>query len=218
MTDHALTFYGNRAHRLSNEEERRQLLRRLISWGLVALVHVLLLSIMALDQYHWRMLALRKPGVETILDLSQLPQSEAPPVELIQPIVPRANAPEITTAPVIVMPPPPPNSQAPPVPQAPADVLKAIGEALSCGAENFENLTQAERNRCKHQPWIARKLPNGTIVLEAAAPQPFAEPPAPKVTGGEALRHEMQTAPSGCSLVSNVPCMNVTPQVSIPLN
>jgi len=194
-------------------------MRRAISWALVALVHVLLLSIMALDQYHWRTMALRKPGTELILDLSQAPRSEAPPVQLIQPIVPRASAPEITTAPVIVVPPPPPNSEAPPLPQAPADILKAIGEALSCGAENFENLTQAERNRCRHEPWIARKLPNGTIVLEAAAPSPFAPAPTlPRITGAEALRREMQTAPSGCSLVTNVPCMNVTPQVSIPLN
>ena len=219
MTDHALAFYGNRKPRLSTEEERRQLLRRLISWGLVALVHVLLLAMMTLDQYHWRMLALRKPGVETILELSTVSQSEAPPVRMIQPIVPRASAPEVTTAPIILTPPPPvPNPQAPAAPQAPADVLKAIGEALSCGAENFENLTQAERNRCKREPWLARKLPNGTIVMQAAAPNLQALPTVPKISGAEALRHEMQTAPSGCSLVTNVPCMNVTPMIGIPLN
>jgi hypothetical protein len=117
---------------------------------------------------------------------------------------------------VIVVPPPLPNTPVAP-PQTPADILKAIGEALSCGAENFENLTQAERNRCKHEPWIARRLPNGTIVLEAAAPQAI-EPIVPRISGGEALRHELQTAPPGCSLVTNVPCMNITPQVSIPLN
>ena len=84
---------------------------------------------------------------------------------MIQPEVPRAAPPVITTAPVIVVPPPNPDQA---MPQTPADILKAIGEALSCGAENFENLTQAERARCKREPWIARKLPNGTIVLEAA--------------------------------------------------
>jgi hypothetical protein len=219
VTDHALAFYGNRSHPLTNEEERRQLMRRLISWGLVALVHVLLLAMMALDQYHWHSMALRKPGTELILDISQAPRSAAPPVQLIEPIVPRASAPEVTTAPVIVVPPPPPNSQAPPLPQAPADILKAIGEALSCGAENFENLTQAERNRCKREPWIARKLPNGTIVLEAAAPSPFAPAPTvPKISGADALRHDMQTAPPCPIMVSNVPCMTVTPQLSIPLN
>ncbi|HEX4028600.1 MAG TPA: hypothetical protein VHX18_13350, partial [Rhizomicrobium sp.] len=125
--------------------------------------------------------------------------------------------PEVTTAPVIVV--PPPNIQPLAPPQTPADILKAIGEALSCGAENFENLTQAERTRCRHEPWIARKLPNGTIVLEAAMPSPFAPAPTvPKISGGEALRHELQTAPPCPIMVANVPCMTVTPQLSIPLN
>jgi hypothetical protein len=130
--------------------------------------------------------------------------------------VPRASAPEVSTAPVIVVP-PPPNSQIAP-PQTPADILKAIGEALSCGAENFENLTQAERNRCKREPWIARRLPNGTIVLEAAMPQPFAPPPVPKISGGEALRHELQTAPPCPIMVANIPCMSPTPMITIPVN
>jgi hypothetical protein len=166
------------------------------------------------DQRHRRELAMRPPA-ETILDLSRLPKGEAPPIRLIQPVVPRASAPEVSTAPVIVVP-PPPNSQIAP-PQTPADILKAIGEALSCGAENFENLTQTERNRCRRQPWIARRLPNGTIVLEAAAPQAI-EPLVPKISGAEALRHEMQTAPPCPIMLANVPCMNVTPQLSIPLN
>ena len=191
-------------------------MRRAIAWALVALVHVLLLAMMMLDQYHWRTLVLRKPEVETILDLTRLPRGQAPPIQMIQPIVPRAAPPEITTAPVIVVPPPPNSEIAPP--QTPADILKAIGEALSCGAENFENLTQAERSRCKHEPWVARKLPNGTIVLEAAAPSPFAPTPAPKISGAEAMRRQMETAPSGCSLVTNVPCVNPTPMISIPLN
>jgi hypothetical protein len=215
VTDHALDLYGIRLRRPSNEEQRRRQLERLFAWGVVAIIHILMLFVVVADQRHRRDLAMRPPA-ETILELSRLAKGEAPPIRLIQPVVPRAAAPEVTTAPVIVMP-PPPNSQIAP-PQTPADILKAIGEALSCGAENFENLTQAERNRCRHEPWLARRLPNGTIVLEAAAPQPFAPAPVAKISGAEALRHEMQTAP-GCSImVSNVPCMNVTPQLSIPLN
>jgi hypothetical protein len=194
------------------------LLQRLISWALVVLVHVALIAALVLDQLHWRTLMM-KPAAETMLDLTRLNQSEAeaPPVVLVRPIVPRAAPPEVTTAPVIVV--PPPNIQPLAPPQTPADILKAIGEALSCGAENFENLTQAERNRCRHEPWIARRLPNGTIVLEAAMPSPFAPAPTvPKISGGEALRHELQTAPPCPIMVANVPCMTVTPQLSIPLN
>jgi hypothetical protein len=214
VTDHVLDLYGLRPRRPSNEEQRRRLIERIFAWGVVAIIHTLMLFIVVQDQRHRRDLALRPPA-ETILDLSRLSKGEAPPVRLIQPIVPRAAPPEITNAPVIVVP-PPPNSQIAP-PQTPADILKAIGEALSCGAENFENLTQAERNRCLHEPWVARKLPNGTIVLEAAAPQAI-EPLVPKITGADALRREMQTAPSGCTLVTNIPCVNPTPMLSIPLN
>ena len=215
MTDHALDLYGIRPRRPSNEEQRRRQLERLFAWGVVAIIHILMLFVVVADQRNRRDLAMRPPA-ETILDLSRSAKGEAPPIRLIQPIVPRASAPEVTTAPVIVVP-PPPNSQIAP-PQTPADILKAIGEALSCGAENFENLTQTERNRCRRQPWIARKLPNGTIVLEAAAPQPFAPAPVAKISGAEALRHEMQTAPPCPIMLANVPCMNVTPQLSIPLN
>ncbi|HEV7959929.1 MAG TPA: hypothetical protein VGP01_02780 [Rhizomicrobium sp.] len=215
MTDHALDLYGLRPRRPSNEEQRRRLIERIFTWGVVAIIHILMLFIVVQDQRHRRELAMRPPA-ETILDLSRLSSSEAPPIRLIRPVVPRAAPPEITTAPVVVVPPPPPNSQTAP-PQTPADILKAIGEALSCGAENFENLTQAERSRCRHEPWIARKLPNGTIILEAAAPRAI-EPEVPKISGADALRREMQTAPSGCSLVTNVPCMNPTPMITIPLN
>ena len=140
-------------------------MQRVISWALVILIHALLMTALLLDQLHWRTALLAKPPAETMLDLTQLrPRGQAPPVVLIRPIVPRAAPPEISNAPVVVVPPLPPNAQVVP-PKTPAEILKAIGEALSCGAENFENLTQAERSRCKHEPWIARKMPDGTIVL-----------------------------------------------------
>ena len=216
MTDHALAFYGQRPRHLSNEEERRLLIRRVISWTLVGLVHVLLLSLFILDQIRERSLMVRHEPVETILDLTKLPAGNAPPIRLVRPEVPTAVPPVITTAPVIVIPPANPDEA---VPHTPADILKAIGEALSCGAENFENLTQAERARCKTEPWIARKLPNGTIVLEAANPSPFAPAPAPKLSGADALRRQMQTAPP-CPIVVNTPCLTNVPSVgiTIPVN
>ena len=216
MTDHALAFYGNRPARLPREDERRLLIRRSLSSVLVGLIHILLLSLFILDQYRQSHLVLRKP-VETILDITRLPAGEAPPIRLIRPTVPSATEPEITTAPVIVVPPPNADQQA--VPKTPADILKAIGEALSCGAENFENLTQAERARCRHEPWIARKLPNGTIVLQAANPSPYAPPPVPKLSGADAMRRQMQTAPP-CPILVNTPCVTTTPMVGIgiPVN
>jgi len=210
VTDHALAFYGNRHARLSSEEERRLLIRRISTWVLVALIHVILLSAFILDQYRMSHFILKKP-VETILDLTRLPRGQAPPIRMIQPVVPHAKEPKITTAPVIVLPPLNPDQA---MPQTPADILKAIGEALSCGAENYENLTQAERARCKREPWIARKLPNGTIVLEAANPSPYAPPPVPKLSGADAMRRQMQTAPP-CPILANTPCLSNTPMVGI---
>ena len=215
LTDHALAFYGHRPQRLSNEEERRLLIRRVISWTLVGLIHVLLLSLFILDQIRERSLFVRREPVETILDLTKLPAGNAPPIRLIRPEVPTAVPPPITTAPVIVVPPVNPDQA---IPQTPADILKAIGEALSCGAENFEHLTQTERARCRTEPWIARKLPNGTIVLEAANPSPFAPPPAlPKLSGADAMRRQLQTAPP---CMPNVPCTSNTPMlgIGIPTN
>ena len=182
----------------------------MVSWVLVGLIHVLLLSLFILDEYRQSHFTL-KPPTETILDLTRLPQGQAPPVPLVRPEVPRATPPVITTAPVIVVPPPNPDQT---MPKTPADILKAIGEALSCGAENFENLTQAERARCKHEPWIARKLPNGTIVLEAANPSPFAPAPVPKLSGADALRHQTQTAPP-CPIMLNTPCLENVPKIGI---
>jgi hypothetical protein len=211
LTDHAMAFYGNRPSRLPNQEERRLLIRRAATWTAVALVHVLLLSAFILDQYRQERLTIR-PQKEIILDLTRLPRGAAPPIQMIRPMVPHANEPVITTAPVIVIPPPNPDLA---VPQTPADILKAIGEALSCGAENYENLTQTERSRCKREPWIARKLPDGTIVLQAANPvSPYAPPVVPKLSGADAMRRRMETAPA-CNIMLNVPCLQNTPMVGI---
>ena len=203
--------------RLSNEEERRLLIRRVISWTLVGLIHVLLLSLFILDQIRERSLMVRHEPVETILDLTKLPAGEAPPVRLVKPEVPTATPPVVTTAPMIVVPPANPDEA---VPQTPADILKAIGEALSCGAENFEHLTQAERARCKTEPWIARKLPNGTIVLEAANPSPYAPPSQLKLSGADAMRRQLQTAPPCPVILVNTPCLGNTPMAGfgIPTN
>ncbi|MEP6829011.1 MAG: hypothetical protein ABI963_01630 [Rhizomicrobium sp.] len=206
-----MAFYGNRPSRLPNEEERRVLIRRAATWTLVALVHVLLLSAFILDQYRQENLTMRKQS-EIILDLTRLPRGSAPPIQMIRPLVPHATEPQITTAPVIVLPPPNPDLA---MPQTPADILKAIGEALSCGAENYENLTQTERVRCKHEPWIARKMPDGTIVLQAANPvSPYAPPPIPKLSGADAMRQRMRTAPP-CPILANTPCLTETPMVGI---
>ena len=117
---------------------------------------------------------------------------------------------------MIVVPPPNPDQA---MPQTPADILKAIGEALSCGAENFENLTQTERARCKREPWVAHKLPNGTIVLEAAESVDLCAAARPAQTVRRRCHapsdcRPRRLAPSCC----NVPCVQTTPIIGIPTN
>ncbi len=72
------------------QEERRLLLRRTFTWVLVALVHFVLLSLFVLSQYREARLTLRRPELETILDLTKFPAMPAPPVRLIKPQVPAA--------------------------------------------------------------------------------------------------------------------------------
>ena len=144
----------------------------------------------------------RKPvPIETMFLLSMLPNTPAPPVKIIQPEVPSAITPTITTAPVVVTPPEPPMIQ----PETPADILKAIGQALACGANSFEYLTQGQRDHCPHEPWIAKKLPNGTIVLDAPTRQP--EQAEIHLNGADQMRHDMMTGPA-CPVLQQAPCLH----------
>ena len=211
VTDHSLAFFTNRPAHLPPEEERRLFVRRATAWGLVALVHTVLLLVLVITQRE-DALRLGKRETETILDLGRAaPLGSAPPIDMIRPIFPTVRPPEAIVPPIIVIPPPKADDQS--APKTPADVLKAIGEALSCGAENYENLTQTERSRCKTQPWIARKLPDGSIVMQAQNIAPVV-PSIPKISGADALRRQQQTStcPPGAY------CPPTMPLFSIPTN
>ncbi len=197
MSDNSLAL--NHFQRLQRRAPKRPLRNTTLTWALVALVHVLFFLMLTVAGR--QTLVLQRPLIETIFTLATLPRGDAPKVILIRPDVPSTRPPMITTAPTLV--PPPLEFTVPP--QTPADVLRAIGEALSCGASNFENLTQAERARCHRTPWIARRLANGTLVLEA--PPRLNEPTTRVVTGAEQLRRDMMTAPA-CAPLSNAPCID----------
>ena len=201
MDEQSLAYYGNRVVR-PPAEPRRAAIKRAISATLVALVHLVLLATFTL-QFIQERRAGHKGAIETILDLSLLRSPNAPPVVLILPQY-RPNAPpQVSTAPVTIPPiqPPPQDQNAP---AAPGDVLKAIGEALSCGASNFENLTDQQRARCRHQPWLGRKLPDGTIVLEAPPKQ---AQPEFQLSGADQMRRDM-AAPKPCPIVVQIPCVD----------
>ena len=186
-------------------EPRRNTLKRLLAWALVGVVHLLFLSMLTISFLQQQQRIGSKSAIETILDLSLLRNPNAPPINVIKPEVKAGPPPEVTTAPITIPPPKPIPEENPPAPATPGDVLKAVGEALACGASNFENLTEAQRAHCRHEPWIPRKLPNGTIVLDAP-PKPAAEPEI-HMSGADQMRHDMQTAP-GCPIMLQTPCVD----------
>jgi hypothetical protein len=133
-----------------------------------------------------------------------LRQNHTAPPNLIPP-EPNDEERDTAAKPLTVIPPKPPvlEQQQPPAAQ-PGDILNAIGQALACGASNFEYLTPRQQARCLHQPWQGLQLPNGTIVL--AAPPRLDAPGPLQLTGAEALQHQSQTAPN-CPIMLNTPCL-----------
>jgi hypothetical protein len=191
-----------------DEEPPRRAWSRTVSLVLVVLVHLLFLGMLTFSVSLPRLRP--RSALETILLLPSLNGKNAPEVHMLRPEAPSQAPPEIVTAPITLPKPPPEN-----VPKKPAtsgDVLKAVGEELSCGAGSFENLTQAERSRCRHEPWFGRKTPNGSIlVLAPRVPQLAAPEPQFRISGADAQRRSIETAPTGCPVMLNVPCLNNIP-------
>ena len=179
---------------------RRSWARQSTVWALVALVHLFLLTLFVMSEFVAQDRLRHPSAIETMFLLSMLPKVSAPPVKIIRPQEPSAIAPVFTTAPLIVLPPEPPMIK----PETPADILRSIGEALACSANTYEELTQAARAHCVHEPWLPRRAADGTIVLEA--PARAAAQPELHMTGAEQMRHDLQTGPN-CPILVNTPCL-----------
>ena len=194
----------------SDEEPESRTITRAIAWVLVGAVHFLFF-LMFLVSVHQQTFG-RRPPLETMLLLPALNGKNAPEVHMVRPEVPSEAEPEIVTAPITIpKPPPPPPNQAE-RPATPGDVLKAVGEALSCGAGSFETLTPAERARCRHEPWLARRAPNGALVMQPTLAPRLAEPqPEFHLSGADAQRRALETAPTGCPVLLNIPCLAKLP-------
>jgi hypothetical protein len=192
------------------EPPPRRYWSRSTSGVLVALVHVVFFAMLS---FSVRMPTYgHRSALETILLLPSLDGRQAPEVHMVQPQVITQAPPEIITAPITLPKPPPPRPEEFQHPATPGDVLKAVGEELSCGAGSFEHLTQAERNRCRHEPWQGARAPNGVLVLQPSqAPKLMAPPPEFRLSGADAQRLQMERGPTGCPVLLNVPCLNKMP-------
>jgi len=204
LSEHSLAPYGNRVVR-PPADPRRDAARRTLSWVLVGLVHGMLLGVLTFSFIQDRQIIGQRSPIEIFFDLSALRNSDAPEVSLIKPDVEAVRPPDVNSAPVMIMPPKELTPEERVAPAKPGDVLRAIGEALACGASNFENLTDQQRARCRHTPWIPRKLPNGTIVMEA--PPKLVAQPEFRLSGADKMRQDMRSGPP-CPILQQTPCVN----------
>ena len=99
-----------------------------------------------------------------------------------------------------------------PVPFGTERFLERNGQAVIVKKQVIltgENLTDAQRARCKHQPWIGRKLPDGTIVMELP-PKPLPEqtPPQIHLSGSDQVHHDLESGPTGCPILQQAPCID----------
>jgi hypothetical protein len=204
LADDSLAFPGRQGRSRNPEERRRLAIRDTLSWAAVALVHVVFLSLLVISLEQNRNRIGHRGPVETMLDLTMSHLNNAPEMDEIKPLDLKSPDVDTSAKPLTVIPPPVtviPEQKGGP---APGDVLNSIGQALACGASNFENLNRAQQAHCRRQPWQGVILPNGTIVLDAPQKAP---PPQIQLSGAQALQKQMQTN-SGCPIMSNMPCLD----------
>lgn len=188
-------------------EQRRRVIIRAAAWALVILLHVAIYKSLVFyahpdHDHHFSPL-------ETFFLLPP-PQgniAKAPEVSIIHPDMPRAVPPAITIAPITLPRMPTPEEQSHPV--TPGDILGAVGQNLACSAGSYEHLTQPERERCRREPWVARKLANGSLVMvpSSVLPRLKEAPQEFRMTGSDQIQHDIQ-APSGCPILLNTPCLS----------
>ncbi len=186
------------AHAQAEATERERTIRRAIAGAAVFLVHVVAIAVFIYSVHVPLVERVRTTIPEAIWIL--MPQKPAPPKPRVEtPPLPEDELPmRVITAPITV----PPIRTRPPATPAPGD-LSGVGRSLACGASRYENLTPEQRAQCIRRPWDFVRRPDGTIVL-APLDKP---PPPPAFTGGDLMRHEMQTAPP-CPVLQNVPCLS----------
>jgi hypothetical protein len=159
--------------------ERERFIKRLGAGAAVALVHLLFLLILLTASRVGEVA--RKPEPREVLLLLPPLSSQTRPIRPTTPLP--QSRPETTPPSVTITLPPPPTTT-----QKPGDVMQAIGKELACGAGSYENLTQAQREACKRQPWRFKKNAKGVIVLDALPP-----PPPASLSGAEEETHIQQT-------------------------
>jgi hypothetical protein len=170
-------------HLRINEAQRERYLKRIGATVAVVLVHIVILIALLTSNHIGPFV--RPAPKETILLLPPLNQDKSRPA--LPNVVLPAERPVNIPPTIAITPPPSPEKS-----QAPVDIMKEIGKALSCGAGSYEFLTQVEREACKRQPWHYKKNSKGVIVLDPTPP-----PPPEQITGIDA-QTQTQTTTDPC--------------------
>ena len=189
-------FAGVLAARAAIDHDlRRKAVSRTIASIAVILLHVLFLFLLVIAQ---RMPAVRRQIIphEVLLVLAPVPHPTALPRYInANPEKKRERVEEFEPKPITL-----PPIVTPPQPQAPTDVMRALGVELACGASHYEYLNPVERKLCRHPPW---KMPERGLAL---APPPQQQQPG-HMTGAEAAARDRAQAPP-CAPGLIVPCVD----------
>ncbi len=202
---------------LTPEEQRRQAVKRTVSWVLVIILHLLIIFGVVISIRPFS--DMTRPITETILILDSVGR-DAPPVHITNPEVVSDRPPMIMSAPITIPKPPPLPDFEPNQPVAPGDILGAVGRTLACGAGNWEHLTTVERRICMGLPWRGMRLPNGNLVMVPSGSLPRLREPPPQEfdlnTGADRIRRDLQNGQiagqGGCPILQQLPCTHVTPE------
>ena len=202
----------------SPQEQRRDAIKRTVSWILVALLHVLIFVSFVISIHPFCQRG--RPMVEMLLMLPA-PNNNAQPRPEPTPELINKAPPMISSAPIILpkIPPivPPEQSKGAPTP---GDILGMVGRELACAPGSWEHLTNVERRDvCGGGPWRPTRLPNGSLVMVPPSQLPrLKQVPMPEFsvnTGADRIQRDQQIgqdpAMGGCPIMQNTPCVHVTP-------
>ncbi len=204
----------------SPAEQRRDAIKRVTSWILVGMLHVLVVVSFVISIHPFSQKG--RPMVETLLLLPSN-NSNNRNQERVAPEIPD-HAPSTLAAPPLIIPKIPPIVQPPEqsksAPTA-GDILGMIGRDLACSPGSWEHLTNKEREICGGAPWKAYRAPNGSLVMIPPSQLPrLKQPPPPEFTlntGADKMQRDLQIGqdPSmnGCPILQNTPCVHVTPNM-----
>jgi hypothetical protein len=188
--------------------------KKLASWIMVALVHAAIFFSFVLSVH----LVRDRQGPLTELML-MLPNAgnKARPLQVIDPDFESKASPLASSGAITLPKVQPPDFQVAPSGTTAGDILGAVGQNLACSAGNWEHLTGPERAHCRHEPWIARKLPGGNLVMVPTSQLPRLKEPPPDGaftfnTGGDRILNDLHTGQTagqgGCPILQQMPCLH----------